>query len=145
LVPLYRDPRSDMPVTQFNMKYVETAGLVKFDFLGLKTLTVLQHAVRLIRDRGIPIDLDTLPLDDSASYELLGRGHTVAVFQLEGAGLRDMLKRMRPNRIEDIIAVVALYRPGPMENIPSYIARKHGLEEPDYLYPSLEPILKETY
>ncbi|MFN4089694.1 MAG: DNA polymerase III subunit alpha, partial [Alphaproteobacteria bacterium] len=145
LVPLYRDPRSDMPVTQFNMKYVETAGLVKFDFLGLKTLTVLQHAVRLIRESGTPIDLDTLPLDDEASYELLGRGNTVAVFQLEGAGMRDMLKRLRPNRIEDIIAVVALYRPGPMENIPSYINRKHGLEEPDYLYPTLEPILRETY
>ncbi|MET4698040.1 DNA polymerase-3 subunit alpha [Constrictibacter sp. MBR-5] len=145
LVPLYRDPKSDMPVTQFNMKYVETAGLVKFDFLGLKTLTVLQHAVRLLHERGLPIELETLPLDDAASYELLGRGHTVAVFQLEGAGMRDMLKRLRPNRIEDIIAVVALYRPGPMENIPSYINRKHGLEEPDYLYPTLEPILKETY
>src|SRR3546814_4668441 len=108
------------------MKYGETAGLVKFDCLGLKTLTVLQHAVRLLHDRGVPIELDTLPLDDAASYELLGRGHTMAVFQLEGAGMRDMLKRMRPNRIEDIIAVVALYRPGPMENIPSYINRKHG-------------------
>ena len=145
LVPLYRDPRSEMPVTQFSMKYVEAAGLVKFDFLGLKTLTVLQHALELLAQRGIHLDLLQLPLDDSKSYELLSSGVTAGVFQLEGSGMRDTLKRMRPNRIEDIIAVVALYRPGPMENIPSYINRKHGIEPPDYLHPSLEPILKETY
>ena len=145
LVPLYRDPRSDMPVTQFNMKYVETAGLVKFDFLGLKTLTVLEFALKLLRGRGVALDLLKLPLDDAKTYELLGSGMTAGVFQLEGAGMRDTLKRMRPNRIEDIIAVVALYRPGPMENIPSYINRKHGQEQPDYLYPTLEPILKETH
>jgi DNA polymerase-3 subunit alpha len=142
LVPLYRDPRSDMPVTQFNMKWVEPAGLVKFDFLGLKTLTVLAKAVELIP--GKP-DLSTLPLDDRKSFELLGRGDTVGVFQLEGAGMRDMLKKLRPDRFEDIIAVVSLYRPGPMENIPKYIAVKHGQEQPDYLHPSLEPILKETH
>ncbi len=145
LVPLYRDPRSDMPVTQFNLKYVELAGLVKFDFLGLKTLTVLARALDLLRARGVALDLAALPLDDRASYELLGRGDTVGVFQLEGAGMRDMLRKLRPDRFEDIIAVVALYRPGPMENIPRYIAVKHGEERADYLYPSLEPILAETH
>ena len=145
LVPLYRDPRSDMPVTQFNMKYVETAGLVKFDFLGLKTLTVLARALDLLKARGVELDLTNLPFDDGPSFELLGRGDTVGVFQLEGAGMRDMLKKLRPDRFEDIIAVVSLYRPGPMENIPRYIAIKHGDEKPDYLHPSLEEILKETH
>jgi DNA polymerase-3 subunit alpha len=145
LVPLYRDPRSDMPVTQFNMKYVESAGLVKFDFLGLKTLTVLARALDYLALRGIDLDLANLPLDDRPSYELLGRGDTVGVFQLEGQGMRDMLRKLRPDRLEDIIAVVALYRPGPMENIPRYIAVKHGQEKPDYLHPSLEPILRETH
>lgn len=146
LVPLYRDPRSTMPVTQFNMKYVEQAGLVKFDFLGLKTLTVLARAVQLLRERGIEVDLtDTLPLDDKPTYEMLCRGETTGVFQLESSGMRDVLRKLRPDRFEDIIAVVALYRPGPMDNIPSYIKRKHGEEEPDYLHPSLEGILKETH
>src|SRR5208282_2373746 len=145
LVPLYRDPRSSMPVTQFSMKYVEAAGLVKFDFLGLKTLTVLARARDLLEARGIKLDLDHLPLDDAATYALLGRGDTVGVFQLEGAGMRDMLRKLRPDRFEDIIAVVALYRPGPMENIPRYIAVKHGQERAEYLYPSLEPILAETH
>ena len=145
LVPLYRDPRSDMPVTQFNMKWVELAGLVKFDFLGLKTLTVLARAVELLKARGVELDLADLPLDDQPTFELLARGDTVGVFQLEGAGMRDMLRKLRPDRFEDMIAVVALYRPGPMENIPRYIAVKHGEEQPDYLHPQLEPILKETY
>ena len=145
LVPLYRDPRSEMPVTQFNMKWVETAGLVKFDFLGLKTLTVLQTALRFIAQRGIEIDLLKLPLDDEATFKLLSSGETAGVFQLEGSGMRDMLKRLKPTEFEDIIAVVSLYRPGPMENIPSYIARKHGQEKPDYLHPLLEPVLKETH
>ncbi len=146
LVPLYRDPRSDMPVTQFNMKWVESAGLVKFDFLGLKTLTVLATAVRLVAENGGPrLDLSALPLDDAPTYELLSKGDTVGVFQLESAGMRDVLRKLRPNRFEDIIAVVALYRPGPMDNIPAYIARKHGSEPPDYLHPKLEPILKETF
>src|SRR5229473_636727 len=145
LVPLYRDPRSDMPVTQFNMKWVELAGLVKFDFLGLKTLTVLARCLELLAARGITLDLANLPLDDRASYELLARGDTVGVFQVEGAGVRDMLKKLRPDRFEDIIAVVSLYRPGPMENIPRYIAVKHGEEAPDYLHPALEEILKETH
>ena len=145
LVPLYRDPRSDMPVTGFNMKFVEQAGLVKFDFLGLKTLTVLATAVKFASEGGHTIDLTTAPLDDAASFELLQRAETQGVFQLESAGMKDQLRQMRPTTFEDIIAIVALYRPGPMENIPSYIRRKHGDEEPDYLYPTLEPILKETF
>ncbi|KAF0143154.1 MAG: DNA polymerase III subunit alpha, partial [Rhodospirillaceae bacterium] len=146
LVPLYRDPRSNMPVTQFNMKWVESAGLVKFDFLGLKTLTVLARAVALIeRPRGVRIDLTSLPPHDEATFRMLSKGDTSGVFQLESAGMRDALRNMKPDALEDIIAVVALYRPGPMDNIPSYIRRKHGQEAPDYLYPTLEPILKETY
>ncbi|MBB3929225.1 DNA polymerase-3 subunit alpha [Kaistia hirudinis] len=145
LVPLYRDPRSNMPVTQFNMKWVESAGLVKFDFLGLKTLTVLETAVKLVAKRGIAIDLSALPLDDRASYEMLQRGETVGVFQLESQGMRKALIGMRPDRFEDIIALVALYRPGPMDNIPVYNARKHGEEKPDYLDPSIEGVLKETH
>ncbi|HLS67887.1 MAG TPA: DNA polymerase III subunit alpha, partial [Kiloniellales bacterium] len=145
LIPLYRDPRSDMPVTQFNMKFVELAGLVKFDFLGLKTLTVLARARDLIREHQPDFDLDSLPLDDPRAYQLMARGDTVGIFQLESAGMRDALKRLKPDRFEDVIAMVALYRPGPMENIPSYIRRKSGEEEPDYLHETLEPILKETF
>src|SRR5499427_1010544 len=145
LVPLYRDPKSDMPVTQFNMKWVEPAGLVKFDFLGLKTLTVLDRAAKLVARRGIDIDLSNLPLDDAKSYELMARGETVGVFQVESAGMRRALIDMRPDRFEDLIALVALYRPGPMANIPTYCARKHGMEDPDYIHPKLEPILRETY
>jgi DNA polymerase-3 subunit alpha len=145
LVPLYRDPKSDMPVTQFNMKWVEPAGLVKFDFLGLKTLTVLDVAVKLLKQRNIDIDLATLPLDDAPSYQMLARGDVVGVFQVESQGMRRALVDMRPDRFEDIIALVALYRPGPMANIPTYCARKHGDEEPEYLHPMLEPILKETF
>ncbi len=145
LVPLYRDPKSDMPVTQFNMKWVEPAGLVKFDFLGLKTLTVLDVAVKLLKQRGVDVDLATLPLDDAASYQMLAKGDVVGVFQVESQGMRRALVDMRPDRFEDIIALVALYRPGPMANIPTYCARKHGDEEPEYLHPMLEPILKETF
>jgi DNA polymerase-3 subunit alpha len=145
LVPLYRDPKSDMPVTQFNMKWVEPAGLVKFDFLGLKTLTVLDVAVKLLKQRNIHVDLAHLPLDDKPTYEMLTRGDVVGVFQVESQGMRRALVDMRPDRLEDIIALVALYRPGPMANIPTYCARKHGDEEPEYLHPVLEPILKETF
>jgi DNA polymerase-3 subunit alpha len=146
LVPLYRDPRSDMPVTQFNMKWVESAGLVKFDFLGLKTLTVMVTAVKHVKKtKGLDIDLSAIPLDDMKSYELLSRGDAAGVFQLESSGMRDVLRKMGPNRLEDLIAVVALYRPGPMDQIPRYIACKHGKEEPDYMHPLLEPILKETF
>jgi DNA polymerase III subunit alpha len=145
LVPLYRDPRSDMPATQFNMKWVEPAGLVKFDFLGLKTLTVLARALELLERRGIKLDLSNLPLDDPKTFELLTRADTVGVFQLEGAGVRDMLRKLRPDCFEDIMSATSLYRPGPMENIPRYIAVKHGVEQPDYLHPQLEGILKETH
>jgi DNA polymerase-3 subunit alpha len=145
LVPLYRDPNSTMPVTQFNMKYVEAAGLVKFDFLGLKTLTVLDRAVKLLARRGIALDLNNLPLDDRKTYDMLARADAGGVFQLESSGMRDVLRKLKPDVFEDIIAVVALYRPGPMDNIPSFINRKHGVEPIDYLHPSLEPILKETY
>ncbi|MBN9580777.1 MAG: DNA polymerase III subunit alpha [Afipia sp.] len=145
LVPMYRDPKSDMPVTQFNMKWVEPAGLVKFDFLGLKTLTVLDVAVKLLKQRGIEIDLATLPLEDRTSYDMLSRGEVVGVFQVESQGMRRALVDMRPDRLEDLIALVALYRPGPMANIPTYCARKHGDEEPEYMHPMLEPILKETF
>ncbi len=145
LVPLYRDPRSDMPVTQFDMKYVEGAGLVKFDFLGLKTLSVLQKAVQLLAKRGIAIALDALEWDDPKVYELLQRGDTVGVFQLESEGMRRTLSAVRPSNFGDIIALVSLYRPGPMDNIPSFGRRKQGTEDIVYPHPLLEPILSETY
>ena len=144
LVPLYRDPKSDMPVTQFNMKWVEQAGLVKFDFLGLKTLTVLDLAVNYIKARGITVDLSQLPLDDALTYQMLASGDAAGVFQLESAGMRSVLRGLKPDTFEDIIAVVALYRPGPMANIPTYIKRKHGEEEVTYKHPMLEEILEET-
>jgi DNA polymerase-3 subunit alpha len=145
LVPLYRDPKSLMPVTQFNMKWVEQAGLVKFDFLGLKTLTVLQTAVVLLRKRGVEIDLAMISLEDQKTYTALARAEAVGIFQLESQGMRRALLDMRPDRFEDIIALVALYRPGPMANIPSYCARKHGREVADYIHPKLEPVLRETF
>ena len=145
LVPLYRDPRSEMPVTQYNMKWVEQAGLVKFDFLGLKTLTVLEKAVEFIAEGGTKVDLAHIPIDDSKTYEMLTQGETVGVFQLESQGMRKALIGMKPDRFEDIIALVALYRPGPMDNIPTYNARKHGEEVPDYYHEKIEGVLKETY
>lgn len=145
LVALSVDPRTGMRVTQFNMKWVEQAGLVKFDFLGLKTLTTLTTAVKLIAQRGIEIDLARIPFDDPKSYEMLARGETVGVFQVESAGMRKALVEMKADRIEDLIALVALYRPGPMDNIPTYCRRKLGLEEPTYLHPKMEPILSETH
>src|SRR5437773_7174416 len=145
MVPLYRDPKSNMPVTQFNMKWVEQAGLVKFDFLGLKTLTVLQTAVRLLKQRDIDLDLAAIPLDDKKTYELLSRAEAVGIFQLESQGMRRALLDMKPDRFEDVIALVALYRPGPMANIPTYCARKHGKELPEYIHPKLEPVLRETF
>ncbi len=145
LVPLYRDPRSDRPVTQFSMKYVGMAGLVKFDFLGLKTLTVLARAVAFLHDQSVTVDLSTIPLDDALTYEMLGRAETVGVFQLESSGMRDVLRGFKPDKFEEIIAIVALYRPGPMDNIPSYVNRKHGLESPDYMDDRLEDILAETF
>lgn len=145
LTPLYRDPRSELPATQFNMKWVESAGLVKFDFLGLKTLTVIDRALKFLKKRGEIVDFATLPLDDAPAYEVMSSGGTVGVFQLEGQGMRDTLRQLRPGSIEDVTAVVSLYRPGPMDNIPAFIDCKFGRREIDYLHPTLEPVLKETY
>jgi DNA polymerase III subunit alpha len=145
LAPLYRDPRSDMPVTQFDMKYVESAGLVKFDFLGLKTLSVLQKGSQMLAKRGVEINLDLLPHDDPAVYELLQRGDTVGVFQLESEGMRRTLAAVKPTNFGDIIALVSLYRPGPMDNIPMFGRRKNGEENIEYPHPLLEPVLNETY
>ncbi len=134
-----------MPVTQFDYEDAEKAGLVKFDFLGLKTLTVIAKAEELLKKRGIELDTQNIDFDDRTTYEMLARGDSVGVFQLEGQGMRDLLRRMKPDRIHDLIALVALYRPGPMDSIPKYIAVKNGREPPEYLHPALEPILKETF
>ncbi len=144
LVPLYQDPRSDMPATQFNMKWVEAAGLVKFDFLGLKTLTVIQNAMDLLALRGVAFDISLIPLDDTPTYELYAAAKTVAVFQVESSGMMDALRRMKPTCIEDIVALVALYRPGPMENIPVYCEVKNGLRDLESIHPTIDHILKET-
>ena len=144
LVPLYQDPKSDMPATQFNMKWVEAAGLVKFDFLGLKTLTVIQNAVDLLAERGTAVDIGMIALDDPATYALYASARTVAVFQVESTGMMDALRRMKPTCIEDIVALVALYRPGPMENIPAYCEVKNGLRPLESIHPSIDHILKET-
>ena len=144
LVPLYKDPRSDMPATQFNMKWVEQAGLVKFDFLGLKTLTVIQNALDLLKLRDIDVDIGAIPLDDEKTYQLYASAKTVAVFQVESSGMMDALRQMKPNCIEDIVALVALYRPGPMENIPKYCDVKNGRDERDGLHPLIDHILDET-
>ncbi|MBI1392550.1 MAG: DNA polymerase III subunit alpha [Alphaproteobacteria bacterium] len=145
LTPLYLDPRADMPATQYNMKWVEPAGLVKFDFLGLKTLTVVERAAAFIRESAPEFDPARIALDDRRTYEMLGEGSATGVFQLESAGMRATLRGLRPDCLEDIIALISLYRPGPMENIPTYIDRKFGRTPIDYLHPSLEPVLKETY
>ena len=145
LLPLYRDPRSDMPVTQYNLKWVEPAGLVKFDFLGLKTLTTIRYAVDMVKNRGIELDIDAIPIDDAATYKLYARGDTYGIFQFESAGMRRALMELKPDRIEDLIAMNALYRPGPMDNIPSFIDRKHGREQVDYPHPALSEVLDETY
>lgn len=162
LVPLYRDPASDMPATQFNMKWVEQAGLVKFDFLGLKTLTVIQNAVDLINGGGRPLhiaadgrqlyeptpgtenQINLIPLDDTPSYDLFASARTVAVFQVESSGMMDALRRMKPTCIEDIVALVALYRPGPMENIPVYCDVKNGARDLESVHPTIDHILAET-
>ena len=145
LVPLYQDPRSTIPASQFNMKWVEPAGLVKFDFLGLKTLTVLDRARGYLERRGAAKDWNSLPLDDARTYELMASGQTVGVFQLESQGMRDTLRKMRCGSIEEITALISLYRPGPMEMIDTYIDRKFGRAEVDYLHPSLKEVLTETY
>ncbi|MBT4989412.1 MAG: DNA polymerase III subunit alpha [Rickettsiales bacterium] len=145
VIPLYRDPRSEMPVVQYSMKYTEKAGLVKFDFLGLKTLTTIDKTLEILRAQSIDINIDTINIADKKTFELLSSGNAVGIFQLESAGMRDCLKKLRPDTIEDIIALISLYRPGPMDNIPSYIARKHNLEPVEYPHPLLEECLKETF
>jgi DNA polymerase-3 subunit alpha len=144
LVPMYRDPREGTLVTQYNMKYVEQAGLVKFDFLGLTTLTILQKAVEFLKELGTTIDLERIPLDDAPTYAMLSRGDAGGVFQFESQGMRDVLRQMRPDRLEDLIAAVALYRPGPMANIPAYCQRKHG-EAWEAPHPEIKAVLEETY
>jgi DNA polymerase-3 subunit alpha len=145
ILPLYRDPRSDMPVTQFDYEDAEKAGLVKFDFLGLKTLTVIAKAEALLKSRGVSLNTQTIDFNDPATFEMLARGDSIGVFQLEGAGMRDLMRKMKPDHINDLVALVALYRPGPMDSIPKYIACKNGKEAVEYLHPLLEPILRESY
>src|SRR5579875_2928648 len=146
LVPLQRATKGDLLMTQYDMNSLARLGLLKIDFLGLANLTILDTAMAIIRQtRGIEIDLQRIPLDDRATYELLSSGETTGIFQLEGRGMTRYLKELRPDRIEDVMAMVALFRPGPMANIPSYIRRKHGQEPVTYAHPLLEPVLKETY
>jgi DNA polymerase-3 subunit alpha len=146
MAPLYSDGESDLAITQFNMKFVESAGLVKFDFLGLKTLTLIRHACDNIRKyRGIDIDIAKIDLEDKATLDMLCSVDVVGVFQLESSGMKDVVQKLQPDGLEDLIALVSLYRPGPIDDIPKYLARKHGKEEVTYLHPILEPILKRTY
>jgi DNA polymerase III subunit alpha len=145
-VPLQRATKGDLVMTQYDMNSVAAIGLLKMDFLGLTNLTILDTAIRLTHEtRGVEIDLGNVPLHDQATYDLLASGETTGIFQLEGRGMRRYLKDLRPDRIEDVMAMVALFRPGPMANIPSYIRRKHGQEPVTYLHPLLEPVLRETY
>ncbi len=145
LIPLYRDPRSDIPATQFTMKWAEKAGLVKFDFLGLKTLTVIDRAVKYLAAQGIELDVDNLDISTPQAYEILAEGLSLGVFQLESSGMRDTLRKMAPDSIEELTALISLYRPGPMKNIDTYIDRKFGRVDIEYPHPELEDILKETY
>ncbi|MDR2724186.1 MAG: DNA polymerase III subunit alpha [Holosporaceae bacterium] len=145
IIPLYKDAKSTMPITQFSMKYIESASLIKFDFLGLKTLTVIQKTIDLVKNKGIYLKIQEIPLDDKKTFELFRSMNCVGVFQIESGGMRDVLKKIQPDKVEDLIALVALYRPGPMDDIPKYIACKHGIESISYLHEKLEPILAETY
>ena len=147
IVPLYKDSSADLllPSTQFDMYSAESAGLIKFDFLGLKTLTVINNTQNLIKKKNKNFHIEKISYDDQKVFELLSSGKTVGLFQIESSGMREALIQMKPNHIEDIIALVALYRPGPMSNIPTYNDCKHGRQEPDYLHPLLEEILKPTY
>src|SRR5690349_9205760 len=146
LMPLQKATNSDSLMTQYEMHAIEALGLLKFDFLGLSNLTILKNAVDLIRaHRGIDIDLDNIPLDDAKTFELLSTGETTGIFQLESAGMRRYVRELRPSSVFDLAAMVALYRPGPMDNIPAYIRRKHGQEPVTYLHPLLEPFLERTY
>ncbi len=146
IVPVYSDGETSLAITQFNMKYVEMTGLVKFDFLGLKTLTVIQYAINDIKKyKGVEIDINSIDMEDLKTFKLLCDVDVVGVFQLESGGMKDVIRNLQPDNIEDIIALISLFRPGPMDNIPTYLARKHGKEFVKYLHPILEPILKPTY
>lgn len=143
-VPLYKPPQGDV-TSQYDMKGLEALGLLKMDFLGLRNLTVIDHTVNMLKDRGEKVDIDNLPLDDPEVYKIFAKGLTIGVFQFESSGMREFLKKLRPTQIEDLIAMNALYRPGPMQNIDDFIKRKHGRKQITYLHPALEPILEETY
>ena len=147
VVPLYKDASTNLllPSTQFDMYSAENAGLVKFDFLGLKTLTVINNTQKLIQKKNKEFNIENISYEDQKVFDLMSTGHTVGLFQIESTGMREALTQMKPNHIEDIIALVALYRPGPMSNIPTYNDCKHGKQNPDYLHPLLEDILKPTY
>jgi DNA polymerase-3 subunit alpha len=146
LMPLQKATNSDALMTQYEMHAIETLGLLKFDFLGLSNLTILRHAVDLVKqERGVEIDLDDIPLDDAATFALLASGETTGIFQLESAGMRRYIRELKPTSVYDLAAMVALFRPGPMDNIPAYIRRKHGQEKVTYLHPLLEPYLNKTY
>ena len=145
VVPIYKDPSTEVNATQFSMKYVEKAGLIKFDFLGLTTLSIINDCVRLIEKENKDFDLESIPLDDQNTFNQLSKGDAVGIFQLESSGMSSVLKQLQPDKFEEIIAVVALFRPGPMENIPSFCNRKHGRENIDYLHPKLKEVLEETY
>ena len=144
-VPLYKDPNTSVNATQFSMKYVEKAGLIKFDFLGLTTLSIIQDTVKLIHENDKDFNINDIPMDDKKTFTQLSKGDAIGVFQLESAGMSSVLKQLQPDRFEEIIAVVALFRPGPMENIDSFCKRKHGREKIEYLHPLLKDLLKETY
>ena len=145
ILPLYRDPRSEFPVTQFSMKYVEKVGLIKFDFLGLKTLTVINKTIKLLNERGVIIDLENVDLNDEKTFKLIRSGKTIGVFQFDGKGMRETIVKIKPDRFEDLIAIVSLYRPGPMDNIPLYVKRKNSKEKINYVHKDLKNILDETY
>jgi len=145
VVPIYKDPNTEVNATQFSMKYVEKAGLIKFDFLGLTTLSIINDCVKLIKKENQSFDLENIPLNDKVTFNQLSKGDAVGIFQLESSGMSSVLRQLQPDKFEEIIAVVALFRPGPMENIPSFCNRKHGREKIDYLHPKLKAVLEETY
>ena len=144
-IPLYKDPDTSINATQFSMKYVEKAGLIKFDFLGLTTLSIIKDTVELIMKNKSEFSINNIPMDDIQTFKQLSKGDAVGVFQLESSGMSNVLKQLQPDKFEEIIAVVALFRPGPMDNIPSFCNRKHGKEKIDYIHPLLKNVLEETY
>ena len=145
-IPLYKSAKDGSVTSQYDMKAIEAVGLIKFDFLGLRTLTVIQETVDLIKEfKGVDIDMENIPMDDPAVYKLFADGLTIGLFQFESTGMREYLKKLKPTALGDLIAMNALYRPGPMSNINDFIARKYGEQKVSYLHPLMEDILKETY